>query len=142
MYFGLKQNILRFQKEKAYSVNVFWTVGYIWPNSGVSLAKLPREGVSAYVSRWIKNGRLRIDGREREKAVVARIVRPRWCSHCRRRGGHRRARNSAYGPWFEEPRTPGDGGGEGDLGQADTTAGGRGRGGGCHGRRPGAIGRT
>jgi len=76
-----------------------------------------------------------------EESRPARTVHPRRHSHCRWREGHQRARLGAYGPWFEEPRPPGDSGSEGEPAKADTVAGGHVRGGGRHGRRPGAIGR-
>ena len=45
---------------------------------------------------------------------VARTVTPAVALHGRRRGGHRRTRNTAHGPRFEEPRASRDGGSEGN----------------------------
>ena len=83
------------------------------------------------IGRW--RARIRSRG-DREKGVAGIVARWRR-SHCRWREDHWRARLGAYGPRFEEPRTPGEREGAGELDQADTAARGECRDGGRHGRR-------
>ena len=89
-------------------------------------SKITREGVSAYVSHWIKNGRIGLDQGEKREGASDGTVHPRRHSHCRQRGGHWRAWLGAYGPRFEEPRAPRDSEGSRDLGHADKAARGEG----------------
>ena len=110
--------------------------GFYLTKLGGLFSKFTHEEVPVFQSRWITDGWFGLDLGEREKEVVAGTVAPAARHHCRRQGGHRRTWNSAYGPRFEEPRAPGERGGEGELAKADTAAGGESRDGGRHGRRP------
>ena len=77
--------------------------------------KITREGVSANQSRRIKDGWLGLDQREERRKGSGRNSDAGGKLHGRWRGGLWRARNTAYGPRFEEPRTPGVSWGEGEL---------------------------
>ena len=140
-YFELKQCTLLFQNEKAYSGNYARDGGFNLMKTGGLLSNFTREGVSATESRWIKDDRLRLDqGNERE-GDDGRNSDTSSKLHGQRRGGHRCSRLGAYGPRFEEPKAPGDGGGSREPVQAKNGASGRGWRGGRHGRRARAHGR-
>ena len=68
-YFGLKQYTLRFQKEKAYSGKRAMDGGFYLSKPGGLFRKIIREGVSDVLGRWIMDGWLRTDGRERERGA-------------------------------------------------------------------------
>ena len=111
-------------------------MGSIHPKPRVSFAKLPREGVSDVLGRWIRNERPGMDPGEREKKVAGRNSDAGGKLHCRRHGGHRSAWPEAYGLRFENPEAPGESWGGGELAHAITMAGGVSQGGGRHGWRP------
>ena len=81
---------------------------------GGLFSKVTHEGVSAYVSRWIKNGWIRLDLGKGEKEL-ARIVALVVALHGQRRGARRSVRFGGYGPRFDEPRAPGERGEIGEL---------------------------
>ena len=102
---------------------------------GGLFSKKTREGVSAILGHWITDGQLRLELRGRERRLAAGTGPRRAGHHGRRRETRRRTRFRVYGPRFDEPRAPGEKGGESDLAQAENAAGGHGRRGGRHGRR-------
>ena len=74
-----------------------------------------REGVSAYVSRRIKIRRPEIDLGRESKGWPARTVRPRRCSHCRRRDHTGELGTGARGHDFPNRRHRGLAGEQGIL---------------------------
>ena len=136
--FGAKTTILWAKQCNGISINtenVFWTKTIYFTFSkgesvlrkcaldcGLGLRKaqglLSKTATRKGIGLWwplIKQRAARIRSGERGREGGARTVHPRWHSHCRRRGGHRRDRYGPYGPRFDEPRAPEKRGGESDL---------------------------
>ena len=142
MYFGLKQCTLRFQNEKAYSGNYVRDGGFNSSETEGLFSKVTRERVSSNRGRRSGDGRIGLALGKKEKGVWPSTVAPALALHGCRRGARWSARFGGYNPRFEELRTPGSSGGEGEPAKANTVAGGECRDDGRHGQRPKAHGRT